>query len=199
MVICDVGEPKIVEGWRRKVFDLSPRLSMPSGPIEPEQPVWSERRVEHSLLRNPEVLVRLLRLKSPDILSLGQVAEIDLYLRSENSLHLLELKGPKGPRAFNKWEGAAEEIAGQWCNAAAWIRSREETVHLWAVCLVRWKRGTAETPSNWRLRLADVGRERLHGLKEARLGLILYSFLQSPDGRLLAMWLADEAAPTLTS
>jgi hypothetical protein len=198
MIICRIGDPIVVEGWKR-VVEIEPCAALPKGQLRPEQPEWSESLLERSLLRRPAVLANALGVRTPDnILALRQVARIDLYLRHSTGLHLLELKKPT-EHANAKWQFAAKQIAGQWAAAAVWLRRGDESVHLWAVMPVRWSRskGTAKIPQNWRATLAEIKREQLTGLAAAELGILFYAIVRSASGRFLLLWRADEPVPTI--
>src|SRR5262245_37213586 len=94
MVICTVGRRRKPIGWPRDVFDLRIVARSPRS-ARPFVPKWSERILEWSLLRAPEVLARAVGVYGPvpDV-ALKQVSHIDLYFTLRRALHLVEVKKP---------------------------------------------------------------------------------------------------------
>jgi hypothetical protein len=106
MIVCSVKGPTFVEGWK-EILDLEILQSLPAGPLRPEQPGWRERVIEMSFLRHPEIFLRAAGVAVPKrVLALRQVYGIDLYLRLDAALHLIEVRGPA---EFGMWRYAADQ------------------------------------------------------------------------------------------
>ena len=197
MVICQPTGPSATDGWPTPVLQLETVEAMPPELLEAECPDWRESVVEKSFLRRPDVLAKALGVPMPqELLVLKQVARIDLYLRTQSNLHLLEVKRPT---QYGEWRAAADQIARQWAQASHWLRRGHEHVLLWGVCPVRWSRSrrSPKVPENWASELAAIKANRLGGSAAAALGLLFYSFFRSSNGSILLLWRADEPVPSV--
>ena len=197
MITCMIDGPAVLDRWKR--ICLLDVCEPGTDRLAPECPDWSERLIENSFLRQPQLLARVLGVDpSEDVLALKQVARIDLYLRSESGLHLLEVKKPT--EHGEQWKAAASQIARQWVNECHWLRHGGEPVFLWAVCPVRWskRRKALKVPDDWKPTLVRIRAEQLTGPAEASIGLLFYSIFTSAGRRRLFMWRADEPPPTVS-
>jgi hypothetical protein len=197
MIISRIGSPFRAPGLSGRSCKVTITATLPAGPLDRRCPEnWNERVIEGTLLRHPSILARALGASSKDLLILRQVAQIDLYLRLKNELHLLELKRPT---QHVKWQAAADQIARQWAANSAWLRKDRERVFLWAVSPIRWSRsnGTPKLPHNWAGAVKAIKRKYLRGFVDVELGLLFYSILGSSSGRILLLWRADETPPHL--
>src|SRR5215204_5447963 len=115
MIICRVGPSRIIPQFARPVFELTRLQRLPPGPLVEDRAGWSERRLECSLLRQPELLASLVdpRLTAKPAAA-RQVLKVDLVLRFGGALHLLELKKPNQHLQFRS---AANQIVRQWLAA----------------------------------------------------------------------------------
>jgi hypothetical protein len=200
MVFCKIGEPYRAQGWTRNVCELDVLDKAPTGPLVFDHPRWSESRIEWSLLKHPSFLAKALGVEpSAQALVLRQVSDIDLYVRADGHLHLVEVKGLKGA-PFNRWQGALNQIVRYWCNLGVWLRRGDEAVTLWALCPIRWSRsrGVAVVPQDWRSTIDELRQTHLKGPNAPELRLAFYSLFQHSGERLLLIWRAEEDAPQLT-
>ena len=149
MVICTMGPLHQPEGWNSKRCELGVLERMPIRPLTFDHPQWNERRIESSLLQNPAALASVLGIsRARKILALRQVDEVDLYLRVDDRVHLLEVKGLKGPgdSPYRKWREALSQIAEYWSSRRAWLTADAQSVGLWALCPIRWDKVGPRVP-----------------------------------------------------
>ena len=168
MVYCRMGEHQETEGWNSKGCDLEILGAAPKTPLDFDPPSWNERRIESSLLKNPSALVRGLGIRGARrILALRQVDEVDLFLRANERVHLIEVKGLRGigRSPYRQWRFALGQIAAYWSSRRAWLTPGIEPVFLWALCPIRWDVDGAEIPSGWRAAVADIQVNQLQGAK----------------------------------
>jgi hypothetical protein len=99
---------------------------MPPGILQPSLPAeWNERVIEGTLLQHPALLAGALGSAAATTpLVLRQVDKIDLYLKADTDLHLLEIKRPS---RHVEWGAAATQIARQWDERHQWLGSRRRT------------------------------------------------------------------------
>src|SRR5215831_22250 len=200
MICCRIGDPEQAPGWKKRVCDIEVLEQAPADPLQFDHPLWSEDRIEWSLLRQHSVLTKLFGIDSSTVpLVLRQVSAIDLFVRAGRDLHLVELKGLKGKAPFKQWESALTQIVKYWCQLGQWLRHDAEHVHLWALCPIRWSasEGVARVPKDWKSTIKDLKQSRLTGSHPADLHLAFYSLFQDSSGRLLLMWRAEEETPRL--
>lgn len=98
MVICGLSEPFVDPVWKQVVNLGEPLDALPTERLKQDQPSlkWSERLIQRSLCRQPDVLAGALGVTTPkDVFALREVKHIDLYLLVDKALHLLEVKKPK--------------------------------------------------------------------------------------------------------
>lgn len=197
MVACRLSEPLRPNGWKGESCDLSLLEDAPPQDLVHDCPPWSETIVERSLLRCPEALARAVGVPlDPGSLVLHQVDEIDLYLLTDSSLHLFEVKRPS---AHAQWRSAAEQIATYWIEKSAWLLKGDRNVFLWGVVPVRWsrRRQTLKVPEQWESTLAAISATLGGARAPVELGLLLYAILRSQEERWLFLWNAREQPPAV--
>jgi AraC-like DNA-binding protein len=193
VVICTVGKRRRPIGWTRDVFDLRIVARSPRS-AKPFVPAWSERILESSLLRAPEVLARAVGVYGPvpDV-ALKQVSQIDLYFTLRRALHLVEVKKPSEYKRRHL-RAAAAEVVKQWEENAVWLRPEGHKVHLWILCPIDpWKPQTAESEK----RVAEVvhaSRTRLAKRLRATFGVLRYAVYSRRGRTYLKIW-RQEPAP----
>ena len=202
MVIRKIGERCPAPGWSQSVCEFDILDQVPT-PLVFDHPQWIDDRIEWALLKCPSVLTKALGIESSaPALVLRQVSKIDLYLRAEGHLHLVEVKGlrGRGQEPFNRWQEALNQIVRYWCSFGVWLRCAEESVTLWALCPLRWSnnRGVADTPQDWGSTIDGIRQAHLNGPHAPELRLAFYSVFQHSGERLFVIWRADEGAPELT-
>lgn len=201
MITCRVSKRCYPSGWSRSVVDLERVDALPVAKLVPDTPDWSEQLFECSLLRKPALLEAALGLApTTSPLVLKQVSHIDLYLRSSDTLHLIEVKKPS---ELGKWRVAASEIVRQWSSNEAWLRREGEPVRLWTLCPTRWskRRGAPKLPETWPTHIRSLTDANLHGRTAAALDAVFYQTFSTGLGgeQFITFWLGSEEGPHLLS
>lgn len=195
MVICTMGPLHQPEGWNSKRCELGILSRPPIRPLTFHHPRWNERRIESSLLQSPLALANVLGFSDVGkVLALRQVDEVDLYVRVDDRIHLIEVKGLKGPgqSPYRRWGEALCQIAEYWSSRRAWLAADATSVNLWALCPIYWNKTGPQVPEGWQSTIA--------GCRQAHpnlppLGLMFYSLFQDAGQQLMLIWRADEAIP----
>ena len=197
MVICTMGKLDQPGGWNSKRCELNGFELSPKHRLTYDHPQWNERRIETSLLQSPAIIVRALGASNARrIVALRQVDEVDLYLRVDDKLHLLEVKGLKGRgnAPYRKWQSALAQIVKYWSSRHAWLTGDARSVRLWALCPIRWDEQGPRVPTGWE---SEIAKLQTSDPSLPPLGLVFYSLFQHAGERVMLIWRADETTPSI--
>jgi hypothetical protein len=193
MVICSISDPAHNDEWQHDMCQLR-RLDAIPPQSRIDLPHWSETKIERALLQSPEIIADALGVENrTNLLVLRQVDEIDLYVRADGELHLIEVKRPSS-HTSRAWRSAVSQVIGYWRKNKVWLRTGTQRVHLWAMCPARWSSKTAlpKIPTGWEAELKNQEAAELSGEGVATLHFLHYALLKHDRGRTLIMWRSDE-------